>query len=73
MNFSVEIPNDPGTFTGTSSLRVTTIPRFKKVFTKDSFVIYRSEEVQEYIQGQQDGVYNLIVLNASNSPEVFTI
>ena len=68
--FSVEIPNDPGAFSGTASLRVTTIPRFKKVFTKDSFVIYRSEEVQEYIQGQQDGVYNLIVLNASNSPEV---
>tara|TARA_B100001094_G_scaffold222835_2_gene216928 strand:+ start:16569 stop:22610 length:6042 start_codon:yes stop_codon:yes gene_type:complete len=68
--FSVEIPNDPGEFTGTASLRVTSIPRFKKVFTKDSFIIYRSEEVQEYIQGQQDGVYNLIVLNASNSPEV---
>ena len=67
--FSVEIPNDPGAFSGTASLRVTTIPRFKKVFTKDSFVIYRSEEVQKYIEGQQDGVYNLIVLNASNSPE----
>ena len=68
--FSVEIPTDPGTFTGTSSLRVTNIPRFKKVFTKDSFVIYRSEEVQEFVQGQQDGIYNLTVLNASNSPNI---
>ena len=68
--FSVEIPNDPGAFTGTASLRVTSIPRFKKVFTKDTFVVYRSEEIQEFIQGQQDGVYNLTVLNASNSPEV---
>lgn len=68
--FSVELSTDPGSFTGTSSLRVTSIPRFKKTFTKDSFIVYRSEEVQEYIQGQQDGIYNLILLNSSNSPEV---
>ena len=68
--FSVEIPTDPGVFTGTSSLRVTSIPRFKKTFIKDSLIVYRSEEVQEYIEGQQDGVYNLTLVNSSNSPEI---
>jgi hypothetical protein len=66
--FSVNIPSDPGVFQGSSSLRVTTIPRFKKKKLPNTMVIYRSEEVQEYIKGKQDGIYNLIVLNSSNSP-----
>jgi hypothetical protein len=66
--FSVELPTDPGTFTGTSSSRTTSLPRFKKKFLKDTLIVYRSDEIQEYIKGQQDGIYNLTLLNASNSP-----
>jgi hypothetical protein len=32
--------------------------------------IYRSEEAQKYINGEQDGVYYLTLVNASNSPSV---
>jgi hypothetical protein len=29
-----------------------------------------SQEVQRYVPGEQDGVYHLVVLNASNKPTV---
>ena len=68
--FSVEIPIDPGSFVGSSSLRVRSAPRFKKKTLNNTTIIYRSEEIQEYVKGEQDGIYNLTLLNTSNSPEV---
>ena len=32
--------------------------------------IYSAEETQKYIQGKQDGIYYLTLLNASNNPAV---
>jgi hypothetical protein len=68
--FSVAITNSPGTFTNNTSVRTTELPYFKKKKTSGTFYVYRSQEIQEYVPGVQDGVYHLLVLNASNSPSV---
>jgi len=68
--FTVGINTDPGTFTNNTSSRDTDLPYFKKKRYSDTFYIYREQEVQPYIQGEQDGVYYLTIVNASNSPTV---
>jgi len=68
--FSVAVTNDPGTFTNDTSARTTALPYFKKKKTLGTYYIYRSQEIQEYVPGQQDGIYHLLVLNSSNSPSV---
>ena len=66
--FSIAITNDPGTFTNNTSNRTTSLPYFKKKKTPGTYYIYRTQEIREYVPGQQDGVYHLLVLNSSNSP-----
>jgi hypothetical protein len=68
--FSIAITNDPGTFSSDTSTRTTALPHFRKKKTSGTYYIYRSQEIQEYVPGQQDGIYHLLVLNASNSPSV---
>lgn len=68
--FSVGINTDPGTFTSDTSARNTSLPYFKRKEYNDIYYVFRTEEVQKYIAGQQDGVYYLTVLNSSNSPTV---
>ena len=68
--FSVAITNNPGTFTNNTSNRTTSLPYFKKKKTPGTYFVYRTQELQEYVPGQQDGVYHLLVLNTSNSPSV---
>ena len=36
----------------------------------DTYYVYRISESQKYITGDQDGVYYLTLLNASNKPTV---
>jgi len=68
--FSVGITTNPGTFTDTTSIRSTSLPYFKRKRYSNTYYVYRTQEVQPYISGQQDGIYYLTVLNASNSPAV---
>ena len=68
--FSVSITDTPGNFTNDTSTRNSVLPYFKKKKTPGTYFIYKSEEIQEYISGQQDGIYYLTVLNANNSPSV---
>jgi len=68
--FTVGLSTDPGTFTNDTSARTTGLPYFKKKRYANSFYIYRLSEAQKYVSGEQDGVYYLTVLNASNSPTV---
>jgi len=68
--FSVAITNDPGSFTNDTSSRTTSLPYFKKKKTVGTYYIYRTQEIQEYVPGKQDGIYHLLVLNSSNSPTV---
>ena len=69
-HFSYSLETNPGTFTNDTSIRSSSLPAFKKKTLFDTYQIYRTEEIQKYIPGSQDGVYHLILTNASNSPVV---
>ena len=62
------ISGDPGTFSNDVNNRVTTLPRFNRKDYNNTYYVYRSQEVQKYVSGEQDGIYHLLVLNSSNSP-----
>ena len=68
--FTIGINTDPGTFSNDTSTRTTSLPYFKRKKYSDTFYVYRLTEQQRYISGEQDGIYYLSVLNASNSPTV---
>ena len=68
--FRYSLTSSPGTFTNNTSIRTVSLPHIKKKKYKDTYIIYRSQEVQKYVPGNQDGIYNLFVVNCSNSPSV---
>ena len=68
--FSVGLSTNPGTFTSDTSSRTTTLPYFKRKNYNNTYYVYRSQEAQKYISGQQDGVYYLTLVNSSNTPTV---
>jgi hypothetical protein len=68
--FSYALNINPGTFTSDTTTRTTTLPHFRRKEFNDTYYIYRSEEAQKFIAGEQDGVYYLTLVNASNSPSV---
>ena len=73
--FNVGLTTDPGTFTNDTNNRTTSLPFFKRKRYSNTYYVYRLSESQKYISGEQDGVYYVSVLNASNSPTVapFTV
>ena len=68
--FAVGLTTDPGTFSNDISTRTTALPSFKKKRYSNTYYIYRTEESQPYVSGEQDGVYYLTLANASNAPTV---
>ena len=56
-----------GTFVNNTHTRSTLLPRFERNDTQNNFFIYRSEVISPYIEGVQDGIYHLFVLNADNA------
>ena len=68
--FSVGLSTNPGTFTSDTTSRTTALPYFKRKNYKNTYYVYRSQEAQKYVAGQQDGVYYLTLVNSSNSPTV---
>jgi hypothetical protein len=66
--FVVDLENNPGVFSNNTSIRNENLPYFYKSRYSGTYTIYRSEEIQRYVKDQQDGVYYLIVTNASNTP-----
>ena len=56
-----------GTFTNTTHTRSTLLPRFDRNNNNDNLFIYRSEVITPYIEGVQDGIYHLFVLNGDNA------
>ena len=68
--FTVGLTTDPGSFTNDTSSRTTSLPYFKRKRYDNTYYVFKSEEAQEYINGEQDGVYYLTLLNASNKPTV---
>ena len=68
--FTVGLSTNPGSFSNSISARTTSLPYFKRKNYENVYYIYRNEEIQKYVSGEQDGVYYLTVVNASNSPSV---
>ena len=66
--FTVAQPVDPGTFTNDVSTRDEDLPYFAKFEFDGTYTIYRAEEIQRYIKDEQDGIYHIILINASNKP-----
>ena len=56
-----------GTFINNTHTRSTLLPRFDRNDHKGNFFIYRTEQITPYIQGVQDGVFHLFVLNSNNA------
>jgi hypothetical protein len=69
-HFSIGITTDPGSFTNNINLRTTSLPYFRRKNYNNTYYVYRNQEVQRYVSGEQDGVYYLTLLNASNHPNV---
>ena len=67
-NFMVGLGTNPGTFTNDTATRTTALPYFKRKRFNNTYYIYRNDEAQKYIAGEQDGIYYLTLLNASNAP-----
>ena len=68
--FTVGLTTNPGTFVNNVSTRTTSIPRFVRKQYNETLIVYRAQQIEPYIPGEQDGVYHLLVVNASNSPSV---
>ena len=69
-SFTVGLTTAAGTFSNNTSGRNTSLPYFKRKSYDNTYFVYRHEESQPYVTGEQDGVYYLTLLNASNSPTV---
>jgi len=70
IEFTFDTTKSPGTFLNNTSSRDTSLPYFSRKRYNQTYIIYRTQEIQPYIQNIQDGIYHLIVLNSSNSPNV---
>ena len=68
--FSYTLSTDPGTFLDNTSVRSTSLPYYNRKRLPGTYVVYRTEKIQDYIQNKQDGIYQLSVVNSSNSPSV---
>ena len=68
--FTIGIATDPGAFTSDTLTRNTSLPYFKRKNYKETYFIQNVEEIQEYIQGEQDGIFYITPLNSSNKPAV---
>ena len=68
--FTYTLATVPGLFSSDPNTRDANLPYFTKYELPGTYVIYRSEEVQKYIKDEQDGIYHLILLSASNNPTV---
>lgn len=68
------VQHTPGTSsTNNTDSRTTALPRFERNDLQSNLYIYRNEIIKPYIEGKQDGIYHLYVLNASNAvTEQFT-
>tara|TARA_B100000902_G_scaffold363970_1_gene383604 strand:+ start:1471 stop:7194 length:5724 start_codon:yes stop_codon:yes gene_type:complete len=61
------VTHTTGTFTNNTQTRSTLLPRFDRNDNSGNFFVYRTETITPYIQGVQDGVHHLFVLNSNNA------
>jgi len=71
LTFSVNTSSsDPGTFSNNTSVRTRSLPTMKRTSFDGSYYIYEVNEVDEFVLGEQDGVYDLIVKSSNNIPTI---
>ena len=63
------VEHDVGNWQNDIHTRNTTLPRFERTNNQDNLYIYRTETISPYIEGAQDGVFHLFVLNGNNAIE----
>ena len=68
--FSYTLSSNPGTFLDNTSVRNTSLPYFNRKRLPGTYIVYRTEQVQEYIQSKQDGIYQISLVNSSNTPSI---
>ena len=68
--FYVSESIDPGAFTNNTSNRTKSLPTFQRTKSKYNYYVYETKEIAEYRKGEQDGIYSLTVVDASNTPTV---
>lgn len=68
--FTYNTTKTPGTFLNNTSSRTTSLPYLTRKRYKETYVVYRTQEIQSYVRNQQDGIYHLVAINASNSPRI---
>lgn len=69
-SFTIGINTNPGTFFNDTSNRNTELPYYNRANFNNTYVIYKSNEIQEYVPNDKDGIYHLTLLSVSNSPSV---
>ena len=68
--FQYTLTANPGTFTSDTITRNTSLPSYKRKRYNETLVVYRVNQIQEYIPNKQGGVYDLLVVSAGNKPVV---
>ena len=58
-----------GTYGNDTHTRTLSLPRFERNNNQENLFIYRTETILPYVEGAQDGVYHMYVLNGSNTIE----
>ena len=66
--FSVTNATSLGTMTSDINSRTTSLPTFTQKKYAGTYQVYRSQQIQEYVAGSQDGIYHLLLVNSSNKP-----
>jgi hypothetical protein len=68
--FTYSLSTNPGSFSNNTSSRTSDLPYFRRKRYTSTYQVYRTQEVQPYVSGVQDGVYYLTLINHSNYPTV---
>ena len=69
--FSVnQIHSSPGTFTNNTSSRTTSLPIMKRKNYSRDYYVYDVETINDFKNGEQDGIYYLSLLGADVKPTV---
>jgi len=68
--FVISLSTNPGAFLSNTAVRTSSLPYYKRKKYLGTYVVYRTQEIQEYIQGEKDGIYYLTIINSGNGPSV---
>lgn len=69
-SYALTLGSAPSSFGNNTSDRSDTLPYFNRKKYSKTYQVYRTQEVQPYIENIQDGIYYLTLINHSNSPTV---